>query len=48
MNKHVNCLISCPTPFVKTCNEKLKWNMDVYVRTCIYEVYEYMYVVFFL
>jgi hypothetical protein len=48
MNRHVNRSISRPTPFVKTCNEKLKWNIDVYVQTCSYVVYEYTYVVFFL
>ena len=48
MNKCVNRSISCSTPFVKTCNEKLKWNTDVYVRTCRCDVYEYTYVVFFL
>jgi hypothetical protein len=48
MNKHVNRSISHPTPFVKTCNEKLKWDMDVYVRTCRYDMYEYTHVVFFL
>jgi hypothetical protein len=42
MNRRINRSISHPTPFVKTCNEKLKWNMDVYVWTCI------SYVVFFL
>jgi len=48
MNKCVNHSISCPTPFVKTCNKKLKWNMDVHVLTCRYDVYEYMYMVSFL
>jgi hypothetical protein len=48
MNKHVTRSISRPIPFVKTCNEKLKWDMDVYVRTCRYDMYEYMHVVFFL
>jgi len=48
MNKHVTCSISRPTPFVKTCNEKLKWDMDVYVRTYRYDMYEYTHVVFFL
>ena len=28
-------------PFVKTSNEKLKWNTDVNVRTSWYDVYEY-------
>ena len=36
MNKHINRSISDPTPFVKTCNEKLKWNMDLYVITYRY------------
>jgi hypothetical protein len=48
MNRRVNHSISRPTPFVKTCNEKFKWNMDLYVRICRYDVYEYTYVVFFL
>ena len=48
MNRRANRLISRPTPFVKTCNEKLKWNMDVYVWTCRCDMYEYMYVLFFL
>jgi hypothetical protein len=48
MNKHVTRSISCPTPFVKTCNEKLKWDMDVDVRTYRYDMYEYTHVVFFL
>jgi len=33
MNERVNHSISRPTPFVKTSNEKLKWNTDVNVRT---------------
>jgi hypothetical protein len=33
MNERVNRSISHPTPFVKTSNEKLKWNTDVNVRT---------------
>jgi hypothetical protein len=48
MNRRVNHSISRPTPFVKTCNEKLKCNTDVYVLTCRCDVYEYTYVVFFL
>jgi hypothetical protein len=48
INRRVNRSISRSTSFVKTCNEKLKWNMDVYVRICSYDVYEYTYVVFFL
>jgi len=48
LNRRVNRSISRPTPFVKTCNEKIKWKMDVYVRTYRYDVYEYTYVVFFL
>ena len=38
MNRCVNRSISRPIPFVKTCNEKLKWNTDVYVWTCRYDV----------
>jgi hypothetical protein len=48
MNRRVNRSISRPTSFVKTCNEKLKWNTNVYVRTCRYDVYEYTYMVLFL
>jgi len=48
MNRHVNRSISHPTSFVKTCNDKMKWNTDVNVRSCRYDVYEYTYVVFFL
>jgi hypothetical protein len=48
MNKHVNRSISRPIPFVKTCNEKLKWDTDVYMRTFRYDMYEYTHVVFFL
>jgi hypothetical protein len=48
MNRWVNCSISRSTPFGKTCNEKLKWNTNVYVRTCRCDVYEYTYVVSFL
>jgi hypothetical protein len=48
MNRHVNRSISHLTPFVKTCNDKMKWNMDVNVRSCRNDVYEYTYVVFFL
>jgi hypothetical protein len=48
MNRRFNRSISCPTPFVKTCNEKLKWNMDVYVQTCRCDMYEYTNVVLFL
>jgi len=48
INRRVNHSISRPTPFVKTCNEKLKWNTDVYMRTCRCDVYKYTYVVFFL
>jgi len=33
MNGRVNHSISRSTPFVKTSNEKLKWNMYVNVRT---------------
>jgi len=33
MNEHVNHSISRPTSFVKTSNEKLKWNTDVNVQT---------------
>jgi hypothetical protein len=44
MNWRVNRSICHQTPFVKT----LKWNTDVHVRTCRYDVYEYTYVVFFL
>jgi hypothetical protein len=33
MNERVNHSISRLTPFVKTSNEKLKWNTDVHVRT---------------
>ena len=40
--------ISHPTAFVKTCNDKMKWNTNVNVRSCRYDVYEYTYVVFFL
>jgi hypothetical protein len=47
-NRRVNRSISHPTLFVKTCNEKLKWNTDVYVRTSRCDLYEYTYVVFFL
>jgi hypothetical protein len=43
MNERVNHSISRPTPFVKTSNEKLKWNTDVNVRTSWYDVYEYTY-----
>jgi hypothetical protein len=43
MTRRVNLSISHPT-----FNEKLKWNTDVNVRTCKYDVYEYTYVVFFL
>jgi hypothetical protein len=31
MNRGVNRSSSHPTPFVKTCNEKIKWNTDVNV-----------------
>ena len=48
MNKRINCSIIRPASFVKTWNEKLKWNTDVYVRICRYDVYEYMYMIFFL
>jgi hypothetical protein len=48
MNGYVSRSIGRPTPFVKTCNENLKWNMNVHVRTCSYDVYEYTYVVFVL
>jgi len=48
LNIRVNRSISWPTSFVKTCNGKLKWNTNVYVWTCRYDVYEYTYVVFFL
>ena len=33
MNGRVNHSISCPTPFVETSNEKLKWNTYVNVQT---------------
>jgi len=32
MNKRVNRSISHPTPFVKTCNDKMKWKTNVNVR----------------
>jgi hypothetical protein len=32
MTRCVNLSISHPTPFVKTFNEKLKWNTNVNVR----------------
>jgi len=32
MNGRVNHLVSRLTPFVKTSNEKLKWNTDINVR----------------
>jgi hypothetical protein len=48
MNRCVNRSISHPTFFVKNRNDKMKWNTDVNVRSCRYDVYEYMYVVFFL
>jgi len=48
MNRRVNHSISRPTPFIKTCNEKLKWDTDVYMQTCRYDMYECTHVVFFL
>jgi len=48
MNKHVIRSISRSTPFVKTCNEKLKWDTDMYVQTCRYDMSEYTHAVFFL
>jgi hypothetical protein len=43
MNGHVNHSISRLTPFVKTSNEKLKWNTNVVnVRTSWYDVYKCM------
>jgi hypothetical protein len=48
MNRRVNHSISRLAPFVKTCNEKLKWNTDMYVQTYRFDVYKYTYVVFFL
>jgi hypothetical protein len=43
MNWRGNHSISRLTPFIETGNEKLKWNIDVNVRTSWYDVYEYTY-----
>jgi hypothetical protein len=43
MNRRINHLISRPTPCVKTCNEKLKWDTEVYVPICRYDMYEWIY-----